>query len=213
MGPCGLNPACGIFFGNASHFPTRDVTLLHCRGCLQRAMFHYRIIFKWVSINVLRLLPKQPLASELTIKHRRPISRRQRNYKAKAAVRKRLGTVKKRAGTQRNAVDSADGVFLQDNTLYTTNCIAFSACRVALAPPVSATKSISPVCKSNYPSLTRSTLLFGATLQSFRLPTLKIRRANSNSLEALALNAPRASPLRRPLIGTCCRSTRNAFNV
>ena len=62
-----------------------------------------------------------------TVKHRRPISRRQRNYKAKAAVRKRLGTVKKRAGTQRNAVDSADGVFLQDNTLYTTNCIAFSA--------------------------------------------------------------------------------------
>lgn len=65
--------------------------------------------------------------ARVSVKYRKPISRKQRNYRNKAAIRKRLGTVKKRAGTQRNAVDSTDTAFLQDNNLYTTNCTAFTA--------------------------------------------------------------------------------------
>lgn len=61
------------------------------------------------------------------VKYRRPMSKKARNYRAKAQVRKRLGTIKKAAGAQRNAVDSTDVLFRSSNTYYGTNCTAFTA--------------------------------------------------------------------------------------
>lgn len=72
---------------------------------------------------------KKVVQRTTTVRKRAPrkrLTRKARNYKAKAAVRKQLGAIKKGSDAQRNAIDSTDNAFLSTDTLYATNCISIA---------------------------------------------------------------------------------------